>query len=99
MVTWLTWMLAFSSGVGKSTLLPPVGLTWMVLLVPVETFFLVCPNALAASVDCQVLADRWFQPPTSRYRHGLVLVAWSAEVHVVQCFTSPLAPACWIALP
>ena len=29
-------------------------------------FFLVCPSALAASVDCHVLVDRWFRPPLRR---------------------------------
>ena len=60
-------------------------------------FFLACPNALAASVDCQVLVDRWFRPHFAVCAH-FGLGAWSAEVQVVRS-TSPLAPACWMDYP
>ena len=52
---------AFSSGVGKS----PSPTCRFDLDGPPGTrrdFFLVCPNALAASTGCQVLIDRWFRP-------------------------------------
>ena len=54
-------------------------------------------NALAASVDCEVLADRWFRPHfavSARFGIG----AWSAEIQVAQV-TSLLARACWIDCP
>ena len=60
-------------------------------------FFLVCPNALAASTDCRVLVDRWFRPHFAICAH-FGLGAWSAKVQVVRS-VSPLAPACWLNYP
>ena len=60
-------------------------------------FFLVCPNALAASTGCQVLLDRWFRPHfvvSAQFGVG----ACSAEVHNVRA-SSPVAPACWLDYP
>ena len=60
-------------------------------------FFLVCPNALAASTGCDVWEDRWFRP------HFAVCAqfgvnAWSADVQGVRA-VSPLAMlADWNAL-
>ena len=60
-------------------------------------FFLVCPNALAASTDCQVLVDRWFRPHFAIYAQ-FGLGAWTAGVQIARS-TSPLAPACWLDYP
>ena len=60
-------------------------------------FFLVCPNALAASTDCRVLVDRWFRPHFAIRAH-FGLGAWSAKVQIVRS-VSPLAPACWMDHP
>ena len=60
-------------------------------------FFLACPNALAACVDCRVLEDRWFRPHfgvVSCYRLGV----WTEEVRFSR-MVSPLAPACWLEVP
>ena len=60
-------------------------------------FFLVCPNALAASTDCRVLSDRWFRPHfgvVAEFRLGV----WSEEVRFPR-MVSPLAPACWLDTP
>ena len=60
-------------------------------------FFLVCPSALSASTDCQILVDRWFRPNFAICAH-FGLGTWSAEVHGVRA-TSPLALACWLNFP
>ena len=60
-------------------------------------FFLVCPNALAASTGCRVLTDRWFRPHFAICAQ-FGLGAWSARVQVVRS-VSPLAPACWLDCP
>ena len=60
-------------------------------------FFFTCPHALAAAVDCKVLAERWFRPHFSvvaRFRYGV----WSEEVRFPR-MVSPLAPACWLEVP
>ena len=44
-------------------------------------FFLVCPDALAASVDCRVLVDRFFRPPFRR----LCMVQWWCLVWSGSC--------------
>ena len=49
-----------------------------------KDFFLVCPNALAASTGCKVLADMWFR------RVHFSICAWTL---------SPLAPANWLTCP
>ena len=51
-------------------------------------FFLVCPNALAASTGCQVLADRWFKPHFAVSAHfglgpGLRRFRWLGLLHLL----------------
>ena len=62
-----------------------------------DFFFLACPNALAACVDCRVLEERWFRPHfgvVSCYNFGV----WTEEVRFSR-MVSPLAPACWLEVP
>ena len=51
-----------------------------------------CPNALAASVACQV-TDKWFTPHFSIFVK-LDIRQWVAEVSCA-CASQPIGPACW----
>ena len=62
-----------------------------------KDFIPTCPNALAASVACQVLTEGWFRP------HFLVQASfgigtWTAEVQFARS-VGPLSPASWVSCP
>ena len=82
---------------GDKTLLKTCRIDLDGALGTLRDFFLVCPDALAASTGCQVLSDRCFRPHFAvSARFGLG--AWSNVVQVVRA-TSPLASACWLEYP
>ena len=61
-------------------------------------FFLVCPNALAASTDCQVLVDRWFQASFCSSVLSLVWVPGPRRFRLLDLLLLLLPLAGWTTL-